>query len=116
MRSDPLRRTAVPNACIQGKDETTRVDMVLAFRHEGPAAYEVARLSKIGQPISDIAKKTLDDKLGMIRTKIIARVGAKYAAAAISAYALYNQDNDEFLEPSEVDQMVGEGNAISKKY
>ena len=46
------------------------------------------------EPISDIAKKTLDDKLGMIRTKIIARVGAKYAAAAISAYALYSQDND----------------------
>lgn len=30
---------------IQGKDETTRVTMVIAFRHEGPAAYEVVRLS-----------------------------------------------------------------------
>lgn len=29
---------------IQGKDETTRVEMVIAFRHEGPAAYEVVRL------------------------------------------------------------------------
>lgn len=28
---------------IQGKDETTRVEMVIAFRHEGPAAYEVCR-------------------------------------------------------------------------
>ena len=30
---------------IQGKDETTRVEMVVAFRHEGLAAYEVVRLS-----------------------------------------------------------------------
>lgn len=30
---------------IQGKDETTRVEMVIAFRHEGPAAYEVVRLT-----------------------------------------------------------------------
>lgn len=30
---------------IQGKDETTRVEMVIAFRHEGPAAYEVMRLT-----------------------------------------------------------------------
>ena len=34
---------------IQGRDETTRVGMILAFRHEGPAAYEVARLEIVGQ-------------------------------------------------------------------
>ena len=28
---------------IQGKDETVRVEMVIGFRHEGPAAYEVTR-------------------------------------------------------------------------
>lgn len=31
---------------IQGKDETTRVEMVIGFRHEGPTAYEVTRLNK----------------------------------------------------------------------
>ena len=30
---------------IQGKDETTRVEMVIGFRHEGPTAYEVMRLN-----------------------------------------------------------------------
>ena len=30
---------------VQGKDETTRVEMAIGFRHEGPAAYEVVRLS-----------------------------------------------------------------------
>lgn len=30
---------------IQGKDETTRVEMAIGFRHEGPTAYEVVRLS-----------------------------------------------------------------------
>lgn len=30
---------------IQGKDETIRVEMAIGFRHEGPTAYEVARLS-----------------------------------------------------------------------
>ena len=30
---------------VQGKDETTRVEMALGFRHEGPTAYEVTRLS-----------------------------------------------------------------------
>lgn len=34
---------------IQGKDETTRVEMVIAFRHEGPAAYEVVRFSDKGK-------------------------------------------------------------------
>lgn len=31
---------------IQGRDETTRVEMVISFRHEGPAAYEVVRLAE----------------------------------------------------------------------
>ena len=30
---------------IQGKDETTRVEMAIGFRHEGPTAYEVTRLN-----------------------------------------------------------------------
>lgn len=30
---------------IQGKDETTRVEMAIGFRHEGPTAYEVMRLN-----------------------------------------------------------------------
>lgn len=30
---------------IQGKDETTRVEMAIGFRHEGPTAYEVTRLT-----------------------------------------------------------------------
>ena len=65
------------------------------------------------EPISDIAKKTLDDKLGMIRTKIIARVGAKYAAAAISAYALYSQDND-FAKLGALAMFAGSVKAINE--
>ena len=30
---------------IQGRDETTRVEMAIGFRHEGPTAYEVMRLN-----------------------------------------------------------------------
>ena len=37
---------------IQGKDETSRVSLVLAFRHEGPAAYEVQRLDGVKVPES----------------------------------------------------------------
>ena len=30
---------------VQGKDETTRVEMAIGFRHEGPSAYDVTRLT-----------------------------------------------------------------------
>ncbi|HSQ98062.1 MAG TPA: hypothetical protein VLL98_05100 [Rickettsiales bacterium] len=43
------------------------------------------------EPMSDIAKKTLDDKLALIRTKIVARITTKYVAGAIAAYAVYRQ-------------------------
>lgn len=43
------------------------------------------------EPMSDIAKKTLDDKLALVRTKIITRITAKYVAGAIAAYAIYSQ-------------------------
>ncbi|MDD2839839.1 MAG: hypothetical protein PHY80_01785 [Rickettsiales bacterium] len=43
------------------------------------------------EPMSDIAKKTLDDKVAMVRTKIITRLTAKYVAGAIAAYAIYSQ-------------------------
>lgn len=56
---------------IQGKDETARVDMVLAFRHEGPAAYEVARLSKKGQPISDVANQEMAEDLAITQIEAI---------------------------------------------
>lgn len=46
------------------------------------------------EPMSDIAKKTLDDKLTIVRTKIIARLTAKYAAGAVAAYAVYSQDGN----------------------
>lgn len=47
---------------IQGKDETTRVEMVIAFRHEGPAAYEVVRLSdKEKEDISSAAEEAIRD-------------------------------------------------------
>ena len=40
---------------IQGKDETTRVEMALGFRHEGPTAYEVTRLSDKDKPTDEDA-------------------------------------------------------------
>lgn len=43
------------------------------------------------EPMSDIAKKTLDDKLTLVRTKIITRITAKYVAGAIAAYVIYSQ-------------------------
>lgn len=43
------------------------------------------------EPLSDIAKKTLDDKLGLLRTAIITRITTKYVTAVASAYALYKQ-------------------------
>ena len=47
---------------IQGKDETTRVEMVIAFRHEGPAAYEVVRLSdKEKEYISPTTEESTQD-------------------------------------------------------
>lgn len=49
---------------IQGKDETTRVEMVIAFRHEGPAAYEVTRLldkyKEIDEATSEEAMQDLE--------------------------------------------------------
>ena len=56
---------------IQGKDETTRVDMVLAFRHEGPAAYEVARSSKDGQVLLDDKTKEEAEALEIIEVETI---------------------------------------------
>lgn len=38
---------------VQGKDETTRVTIAIGFRHEGPAAYEVARM--------DVEKETHEE-------------------------------------------------------
>lgn len=43
------------------------------------------------EPLSDIAKKTLDDKAALIKTAIISRITAKYIAAVASAYAVYKQ-------------------------
>lgn len=45
------------------------------------------------EPLSDIAKKTLDDKAAIIQAAIVSRITAKYIAAISSAYALYSQDN-----------------------
>ncbi len=45
------------------------------------------------EPLSDIAKKTLDDKAALIQTAIVSRITAKYIAAISAAYALYSQDN-----------------------
>ena len=45
------------------------------------------------EPLSDIAKKSLDDKIALIQSAIVSRVVAKYLAAISSAYALYSQDN-----------------------
>lgn len=56
---------------IQGKDETTRVGMVLAFRHEGPAAYEVARLSKGVQSISDAANQEMVEDLSITQVEAV---------------------------------------------
>lgn len=43
---------------IQGKDETCRVEMIIAFRHEGPAAYEVKR---IGVEVTEESKPATDE-------------------------------------------------------
>ena len=46
------------------------------------------------QPLSDIAKQTLDEKALAIRSAIIARITTKYVAAIASSYALYSQGDD----------------------
>lgn len=47
---------------IPGKDETTRVEMVIGFRHEGPTAYEVTRLNnEDSEPIETIAEEATQD-------------------------------------------------------
>ena len=56
---------------IKGKDETTRVDMVLAFRHEGPAAYEVVPLSKNGQKLFDTASQEVREDLAITQIETI---------------------------------------------
>lgn len=43
------------------------------------------------EPLSDIAKKTLDDNSTSIKAAIISRITAKYIAAVASAYAVYSQ-------------------------
>lgn len=49
---------------VLGKDETTRVEMAIGFRHEGPTAYEVTRLSdkdkQAGEEASDEAMQDLE--------------------------------------------------------
>ena len=47
------------------------------------------------QPLSDIAKKTLDDENLLLRSKIIARISAKYVAAVVAANILYKQSGGE---------------------
>ena len=47
---------------VQGKDETTRVEMAIGFRHEGPTAYEVTRLSDKDKATSeDMVDEALKD-------------------------------------------------------
>lgn len=47
---------------IQGKDETTRVEMVIGFRHEGPTAYEVARFNEEeSEPVHIAAEEATRD-------------------------------------------------------
>lgn len=47
---------------IQGKDETTRVEMAIGFRHEGPTAYEVTRLNdEDSAPRDIVAEETTQD-------------------------------------------------------
>lgn len=110
-----LTENGMPYAEIElPKIETVKDVKIYKFVVLNEAGEEVAKsdLAMI-EPISDIAKKTLDDKIGMIRTKIIARVGAKYAAAAISAYALYNQDND-FAKIGALTIFAGSAKAINE--
>lgn len=63
--------TPAVGSFIQGKDETVSVDMVLAFRHEGPAAYEVARLGREGQTPREIDSKEVDDALEITEVETI---------------------------------------------
>ncbi len=56
---------------IQGKDETTRVSMVLAFRHEGPAAYEVVRLVKDGYETIGVSRNEIADDLAITEVETI---------------------------------------------
>ena len=46
------------------------------------------------EPLSDIAKKTLDDEIALIRTAIITRIAAKYVVALAGAYAIHKQGGD----------------------
>jgi hypothetical protein len=43
------------------------------------------------ESMSDIAKKTLDDKIVAVQSKIITRLTAKYVAGAVAAYMVYSQ-------------------------
>lgn len=48
---------------IQGKDETSRVEMVIGFRHEGPTAYEVTRLAgdDASKPTENVMEEAIQD-------------------------------------------------------
>ena len=48
---------------IQGKDETVSVSMILAFRHGGPAAYEVLRITEEGQESRGINEEEVAEAL-----------------------------------------------------
>lgn len=56
---------------IQGKDETTCVDMVLGFRHEGPAAYEVARLVKKKEEFSEALIEEVTEELAITEVEAV---------------------------------------------
>jgi len=43
------------------------------------------------EPLSDIAQINLEDEINLIRAETIARITAKYVAAMVAAYAIYQQ-------------------------
>ncbi len=65
------------------------------------------------EPLSDIAKKTLDDKSALIKTAIISRITAKYVAAIASAYAVYSQGGT-FAQLSAMAMFVASAKAINE--
>lgn len=75
---------------IAKKSEINKISAIV-YNENGD---QVAKTNlSVIQPLSDIAKKTLDDKIAFIRTAIISRITAKYVAAISSSYAVYSQDS-----------------------
>lgn len=68
---------------VQGKDETTRVAMVIGFRHEGPAAYEVARVVKEGKVDEEQMSEATVQELEMTEVEAIEPIEEQVVPEAI---------------------------------